>query len=78
MSDFQICRLKGGHRLHRKLVGEVTAICGAEPMRRENSKGSAFNMKFRAGWWIYRDGFDAAPANPRFDFRCKICFKPPE
>ena len=28
MSDFQIARLKGGHRMHRKLAGEWRALCG--------------------------------------------------
>lgn len=74
MSDFQVCRLKGGYRIHRKLAGEKKAICGAEPhevVRRNR------NMRSRAGWWIYKDSFDPVPANPLFDFRCKICFAPP-
>ena len=75
MSDFQVCRLKGGYRIHRKLTGESNAICGAT-YHEVVTKNRC--MRHRAGWWIYKESFDPLPANPRFDFRCKTCFKRPE
>lgn len=74
MSDFKIVRLKGGHRMHRKLTGETAAICGAKP-----GVSHAHCMKDRTGWWVYKDDFEFPwPMGHHFDSRCKVCFKPPE
>lgn len=76
MSDFQIVRLKGGYRIHRKVAGEWAAICGAQP-REVVTVGR--RMRRRAGWWRYKDDYEFPhPVGSPFDSRCKVCFKPPE
>lgn len=74
MSDFQIVRIKGGYRIHRKVAGEYSAICGAKP-----GISKARRMRDRTGWWIYRDDYEFPhPFGAIHDMRCKVCFKPPE
>ena len=74
MSDFQIARIKGGYRMHRKLPGEYVAICGAKP-----GVSKARHMRDRTGWAIYRDDYEFPHAfGAVHDMRCKVCFKPPE
>lgn len=71
MSDFQICRIKGGYRIHRKLRGEYVALCGAKP-----GKSRASRMRDRTGWAIYTE---RPVYGEQFQsLYCAACFKAPE
>ena len=59
--------LKGGYQVHRKVLGEPNALCGAHP---NTVVRGARAMRIRAGWRIY----SKEPTwGAGFNMNCKKC-----